>query len=100
GGLRQTLANSNQHAVPHDIGVPGFWLAGDTTWPGLGTVACVLGSRIVAEGVRAAATTLARLDLPVRTVATSQRAPRNRNEAPISEAAMLSIGVQSGSDCP
>ena len=55
GGLRQTLANSNQHAVPHDIGVPGFWLAGDTTWPGLGTVACVLGSRLVAEGVRAAA---------------------------------------------
>jgi hypothetical protein len=33
--------------------VPGFWLAGDTTWPGLGTVACVLGSRIVAEGVLA-----------------------------------------------
>ena len=25
------------------------WLAGDTTWPGLGTVACVLGSRLVAE---------------------------------------------------
>jgi C-3',4' desaturase CrtD len=49
GGLRQTLANSNQHAIPHDIGVPGFWLAGDTTWPGLGTVACVLGSRLVAE---------------------------------------------------
>jgi hypothetical protein len=35
--------------VPHDIGVPGFWLVGDSTWPGLGTVACVLGSRIVAE---------------------------------------------------
>ena len=52
GGVRQTLANSNQRAVPHDLGVPGFWLAGDTTWPGLGTVACVLGSRIVAEGVR------------------------------------------------
>jgi phytoene dehydrogenase-like protein len=55
GGIRQTLANSNQHAVPCDIGVPGFWLAGDTTWPGLGTVACVLGSRLVAEGVLAAA---------------------------------------------
>jgi C-3',4' desaturase CrtD len=54
GGVRQTLHNSNQHALPHDIGVPGFWLAGDTTWPGLGTVACVLGSRIVAEGVLAA----------------------------------------------
>ena len=53
GGVRQTLANSNQHAVPHDIGVPGFWLAGDTTWPGLGTVACVLGSRLVAERVLA-----------------------------------------------
>jgi phytoene dehydrogenase-like protein len=51
GGVRQTLRNSNQNAVPHHIGVPGFWLAGDTTWPGLGTVACVLGSRIVAEGI-------------------------------------------------
>jgi len=51
GGVRQTLANSNQRAIPHDLRVPGFWLAGDTTWPGLGTVACVLGSRIVAEGV-------------------------------------------------
>jgi len=53
GGVRQTLANSNQQAIPHDIGVPGFWLAGDTTWPGLGTVACVLGSRLVAEKVQA-----------------------------------------------
>lgn len=51
GGVRQTLGNSNQRAVPQDIGVPGFWLAGDSTWPGLGTVACVLGSRIVAQGV-------------------------------------------------
>jgi phytoene dehydrogenase-like protein len=55
GGVRLSLANSNQHAVPHDVGVPGFWLVGDTTWPGLGTVACVLGSRIVAEGVLARA---------------------------------------------
>jgi len=51
GGVRQTFHNTNQRAVPHEIGVPGFWLAGDTTWPGLGTVACVVGSRIVAEGV-------------------------------------------------
>ena len=57
GGVRQTLLNSNQHAVPHDVGVPGFWLAGDTTWPGLGTVACLLGSRLVAEGVLARAAT-------------------------------------------
>ncbi len=55
GGVRQTLANSNQRAVPHDIGVPGYWLAGDSTWPGLGTVACCLGSRLVAEGVLARA---------------------------------------------
>jgi phytoene dehydrogenase-like protein len=53
GGVRQTLDNSNQRAIPHDSGVPGFWLVGDSTWPGLGTVACVLGSRIVAEEVRA-----------------------------------------------
>lgn len=51
GGIKQTLANANQHAVPTDLGPPGFWLAGDTTWPGLGTVACILGSRIIAEGV-------------------------------------------------
>lgn len=55
GGVRQSPANSNQHAVPHDLGVPGFWLVGDSTWPGLGTVACVLGSRIVADGVARAA---------------------------------------------
>ncbi|KAB1145056.1 FAD-dependent oxidoreductase [Streptomyces luteolifulvus] len=51
GGVRQRLRNTNQHAVPHDLGGPGLWLVGDSTWPGLGTVACVLGSRIVAEGV-------------------------------------------------
>jgi len=77
GGVRQTLANSNQQALPYDIGVPGFWLAGDTTWPGLGTVACVLGSRLVAEGVLAARprahaapgpgrTAMLRAPLPVR----------------------------------
>jgi C-3',4' desaturase CrtD len=53
GGFRQSLANSNQNAIPHDLRVPGFWLVGDTTWPGLGTVACVLGSRVVAQGVLA-----------------------------------------------
>jgi phytoene dehydrogenase-like protein len=52
GGPRQHLGNTNQHAVPHDLGGPGLWLAGDSTWPGLGTVACVLGSRIVADGIR------------------------------------------------
>lgn len=51
GGVRQTLENANLRAVPHEVGIPGFWLAGDTTWPGLGTVACVLGSRIVAAGL-------------------------------------------------
>jgi phytoene dehydrogenase-like protein len=51
GGVRQTVRNANQNAVPHDLGVPGFWLVGDSTWPGLGTVACVLGSRIVAERI-------------------------------------------------
>lgn len=55
GGARQTLRNTNQHAIPHNLGVRGFWLVGDSTWPGLGTVACVLGSRIVAEQVRHAA---------------------------------------------
>ena len=51
GGVRQSLDNTNQFAIPHDLGGTGLWLAGDSTWPGLGTVACVLGSRITAEGV-------------------------------------------------
>jgi phytoene dehydrogenase-like protein len=51
GGFRQCLANANQRAVPCTIGVPDFWLVGDTTWPGLGTVACVHGSRLVAEQI-------------------------------------------------
>jgi C-3',4' desaturase CrtD len=55
GGARLSLSNANQHAVPHDLGVPGYWLVGDSTWPGLGTVACCLGSRLVAEGVLARA---------------------------------------------
>ena len=50
-GPRRHLRNTNQHAVPHDLGGPGLWLVGDSTWPGLGTVACVLGSRIVADGI-------------------------------------------------
>lgn len=52
GGPRQNLRNTNRYAVPHDLGGPGMWLVGDSTWPGLGTVACVLGSRIVADGIR------------------------------------------------
>ncbi|MEV0274514.1 NAD(P)/FAD-dependent oxidoreductase [Hamadaea sp. NPDC050747] len=51
GGPHQSLRNSNQYAIPHDLGGRGLWLAGDSTWPGLGTVACVLGSRIVADGI-------------------------------------------------
>jgi phytoene dehydrogenase-like protein len=51
GGAQLTLRNSNQFAIPHDLGGPGLWLAGDSTWPGLGTVACALSSRLVAEGV-------------------------------------------------
>ena len=45
--------NANQRAIPHDLGLPGFWQVGDTTWPGLGTVACVHGSRLVAEAIEA-----------------------------------------------
>ena len=51
GGYRQTRQNTNQRAVPQDIGIDGFYLAGDTTWPGLGTVACVKGSEIAANRV-------------------------------------------------
>jgi C-3',4' desaturase CrtD len=49
GGVRQTFSNSNLNAMPHDIGIKDFRLVGDSTWPGLGTVACMLGSRIVSN---------------------------------------------------
>lgn len=53
GGTRLRPSNANQHAVPHDVGIPGVHLAGDGTWPGLGTVAGVVASRIIAEQVEA-----------------------------------------------
>ncbi|HKD99155.1 MAG TPA: NAD(P)/FAD-dependent oxidoreductase [Micromonosporaceae bacterium] len=51
GGAHLTNRNANQFAVPHDLGGPGVWLVGDTTWPGLGTVAAALASRHVAEAI-------------------------------------------------
>jgi C-3',4' desaturase CrtD len=66
GGVRQNMHNSNQYAVPHHLGVDGLWLVGDTTWPGLGTVACALGSRLVAEGVESRHRTVARVDAAAR----------------------------------
>jgi phytoene dehydrogenase-like protein len=51
GGVRQRLSNTNQRAVPDDLGVPGLFVVGDTTWPGLGTVSCVVGSGVVAERI-------------------------------------------------
>ena len=33
-GIRQTLRNTNQFAIPQDIGVEGMRLVGDSTWPG------------------------------------------------------------------
>jgi phytoene dehydrogenase-like protein len=51
GGYRQSLRNSNRRAVSHRSGIKNLWLTGDGTWPGLGTVAACLSSRIVAEEV-------------------------------------------------
>jgi phytoene dehydrogenase-like protein len=52
GGAHLTPRNANQFAIPHDLGGRGVWLVGDTTWPGLGTVASAVASRIVADGIR------------------------------------------------
>ncbi|WP_163411553.1 phytoene desaturase family protein [Flavobacterium ajazii] len=49
GGFKQTLKNSNFKAIPQDIGVENFWLTGDNTWPGLGTVAGLISGRIASE---------------------------------------------------
>ena len=52
GGFKQTLLNSNFNAIPHYIGIKNFWLTGDNTWPGLGTVAGLISGRIAAEHAR------------------------------------------------
>ncbi|MBW3524816.1 NAD(P)/FAD-dependent oxidoreductase [Chryseobacterium sp. NKUCC03_KSP] len=49
GGFKQTKENANLKAVPQDIGVKNFWLTGDNTWPGLGTVAGLISGRIASE---------------------------------------------------
>lgn len=49
GGFKQTMKNVNFNAVPHDIGIKNFWLTGDNTWPGLGTVAGLISGRIASE---------------------------------------------------
>ncbi|RZJ51848.1 MAG: FAD-dependent oxidoreductase [Flavobacterium sp.] len=49
GGFKQTVKNSNFKAIPQDIGIENFWLAGDNTWPGLGTVAGLISGRIASE---------------------------------------------------
>ncbi|OXA81075.1 C-3',4' desaturase CrtD [Flavobacterium aquidurense] len=49
GGFKQTLKNSNLNAIPQDIGIENFWLTGDNTWPGLGTVAGLISGRIASE---------------------------------------------------
>jgi phytoene dehydrogenase-like protein len=49
GGFKQTKKNTNLKAVPQDIGVENFWLTGDNTWPGLGTVAGLISGRIASE---------------------------------------------------
>lgn len=49
GGYKQSIHNANFKAIPQNIGVPNFWLSGDTTWPGLGTAAGIMGSRLLAQ---------------------------------------------------
>ncbi|GAA5163296.1 NAD(P)/FAD-dependent oxidoreductase [Viridibacterium curvum] len=76
GGARLTLANSNQSAIPYDLGPKGLWMVGDTTWPGLGTVACVLASRHVARGARALHASARRINPVERLLAGSCRSAR------------------------
>jgi C-3',4' desaturase CrtD len=49
GGFVQTLKNSNFRGVPQNIRIKDFWLVGDNTWPGLGTVAGLISSKITSQ---------------------------------------------------
>lgn len=52
GGVRTTMANSNQNAMPSSLG-DGIHTAGDYTWPGLGSVACLMSGEIAVRRVKA-----------------------------------------------
>ena len=52
GGFKQTIINSNLKSIPQNIGLDNFYLVGDNTWPGLGTVAGIVSSRIVADEIK------------------------------------------------
>lgn len=52
GGLRTTLWNSNLFGIgSRDLGLPDFWLVGDTVFPGQGTPACALSGVNVWRGI-------------------------------------------------
>jgi len=42
GGVPLSLRNANLWATPQRLGLENFWLVGDSTFPGQGTVACAL----------------------------------------------------------
>lgn len=42
GGVPLTLSSTNLHAIPQRLGLRHFWVVGDSTFPGQGTVACAL----------------------------------------------------------
>lgn len=42
GGAPLSLRNANLLAAPQRLGIENFWLVGDSTFPGQGTVACAL----------------------------------------------------------
>lgn len=51
GGVPQTPATANLRAVSRHTSLPGLWLAGDTVFPGQGTVGVTLSGVLAAESV-------------------------------------------------
>lgn len=52
GGYLMNMRNSNFFAIPQNLlAKNNVYLVGDTTWPGLGTVACILGTKIAAKEI-------------------------------------------------
>jgi C-3',4' desaturase CrtD len=63
GGLPQTLAHANFAAPSHRTDLPGLFLAGDTVFPGQGTLGVAISGH---NAARSAARHLARARRPVR----------------------------------
>jgi hypothetical protein len=69
GGLPQTLAHANFAAASHRTDVPGLFLAGDTVFPGQGTLGVAISGYVAARSAARYGARVRRLSTPTEATA-------------------------------